>query len=153
MQASLLPARPLNDVSKRTAAELAKSYEDGTVWGGGASLVRDGVPAWVMSRDERDSKVTVEAVTKGLRDGSSVVLNDAQDRVPEYGAMLDEAKGELGLAGSINVYITPANTTGFSPHFDFEERLPPHPQIYLFPVLFPSASLSLSTLPPLVLFD
>ena len=62
-RAVLLKARPLDDVRKRTVAELARAY-DGTVWGGGASLVKEGVPAWVMSRNDKDILVNAGAVER-----------------------------------------------------------------------------------------
>ena len=59
-----------------------------------------------------------ERVLADMRDGSTLVLDGVQQGDPKLGLMCRELSKELGYNFQTNLYLTPPNGKGFTPHWD-----------------------------------
>jgi ribosomal protein L16 Arg81 hydroxylase len=60
----------------------------------------------------------LEAVLGDMRAGCSLVLDQVHNREPKLGLLCRVLAAELGHRFQINLYLTPANGQGFTPHWD-----------------------------------
>jgi ribosomal protein L16 Arg81 hydroxylase len=59
-----------------------------------------------------------ERVLADMREGSTLVLDSVQQGDPNLGLMCRELSKELGYNFQTNLYLTPPNGKGFTPHWD-----------------------------------
>ena len=60
----------------------------------------------------------LEAVLSDMRAGSTLILDQLHNREPKLGLLCRVLAAELGHKFQTNLYLTPANGKGFSPHWD-----------------------------------
>jgi ribosomal protein L16 Arg81 hydroxylase len=60
----------------------------------------------------------LEATLEDVRAGSTLVLDQLHDREPKMGRLCRVLAAQLGHRFQTNLYLTPPNGRGFTPHFD-----------------------------------
>jgi lysine-specific demethylase/histidyl-hydroxylase NO66 len=76
----------------------------------------EGVPANEYTDDQ--DYVDRGAVVTGYRRGATIVLNQAQRRVPNLGRLCQGLEVALSAHIQTNIYLTPPDAQGFPTHFD-----------------------------------
>ncbi|MEO8300169.1 MAG: cupin domain-containing protein [Rhizomicrobium sp.] len=70
------------------------------------------------ARHHGTSAKSRERVLADMREGSTLVLDGVQQSNPNLGLMCRELSKELGYGFQTNLYLTPPNGKGFTPHWD-----------------------------------
>lgn len=65
-----------------------------------------------------DGRIDVLAVTKLFADGTTIILDQMQQRVSTLSRLCSDLEGELGVTFQSNLYLTPPASRGFKVHYD-----------------------------------
>jgi ribosomal protein L16 Arg81 hydroxylase len=69
-------------------------------------------------RNEGGTNSGLERTLADMREGSTLVLDSLHNREPKLGLLCRQLEQELGHGFQTNIYLTPANGQGFTPHYD-----------------------------------
>jgi len=65
-----------------------------------------------------DGRIDAAAVAREYQRGSTIVLNELHESIPELGAFCRAVEEAFSSQVTTNVYLTPAANQGFPPHYD-----------------------------------
>jgi ribosomal protein L16 Arg81 hydroxylase len=67
---------------------------------------------------DADGRIDAAAVAREYQKGSTIVLNELHEWVPELGAFCRAVEEAFSSRVTTNIYLTPAGNQGFPPHYD-----------------------------------
>lgn len=65
-----------------------------------------------------DGRIDTVALIKHFVDGTTLILDNMQQRIPQLGRLCGDLERELGVAFHTNLYLTPPGSRGFKVHYD-----------------------------------
>jgi len=74
-----------------------------------------------VSRDayvDEDGRIDATALAREYQKGSTIVLNELHESIPELGAFCRAVEAAFSSQVTTNIYLTPAGNQGFPPHYD-----------------------------------
>ena len=113
-----LHGEPERFASLLTLARVDRFLAEADLRGNMVRLANHHSPVPEESYVDEDGRIDATAVAREYGGGSTIVLNELHDWIPELGAFCRAVEEAFSSHVTTNVYLTPAGNQGFPPHYD-----------------------------------
>jgi len=101
-----------------TLARVDRFIAEAELREGMAQLANHHQPVPPESYLDEAGRIDPAALARAYQNGSTIVLNELHETVPELGSFCRAVERAFSCRVSTNIYLTPAANQGFSPHYD-----------------------------------
>jgi ribosomal protein L16 Arg81 hydroxylase len=113
-----LHGEPERFASLLTLARVDRFLAEADLRGNMVRLANHHAPVAEERYLDADGRIDATAVVREYQAGSTIVLNELHEWVPELGAFCRAVEEAFSSQVTTNVYLTPAGNQGFPPHYD-----------------------------------
>jgi ribosomal protein L16 Arg81 hydroxylase len=113
-----LHGAPERFASLLTLARVDRFLAEADLRGSMVRLANHHAPVAEERYVDPDGRIDAAAVGREYQKGSTIVLNELHESIPELGAFCRAVEEAFSSQVTTNVYLTPAGNQGFPPHYD-----------------------------------
>ena len=113
-----LHGEPERFASLLTLARVDRFLAEADLRGSMVRLANHHSPVPEARYVDADGRIDATAVAREYQAGSTIVLNELHESIPELGAFCRAVEEAFSSQVTTNVYLTPAGNQGFPPHYD-----------------------------------
>jgi ribosomal protein L16 Arg81 hydroxylase len=113
-----LHGEPNRFASLLTLARVDRFLAEADLRGSMVRVANHHAPVPLARYVDGDARIDAAAVAREYQAGSTIVLNELHEWIPELGAFCRAVEEAFSSQVSTNVYLTPAGNQGFPPHYD-----------------------------------